>query len=165
MNSGYKSKSNKNNFNYNKMLTQFAKSQFSEMIQRKTERLGMKLYLVNPTYSSVGGFSKYGFINKIKVDIAAALWLARQSIYGSCYKTEKNISFIKKHNEGITFPYLNISKQSKRDNLDKFEWKDISLALGKDRKLWYKNIMNFIQSKVVEAQSKQEFNPFEVNQG
>jgi hypothetical protein len=160
MNSGYKS-----NQKYNKMLTQFAKSQFSEMIHRKTEILGMKLYLVNPTYSSVGGFSKYGFINKIKVDISAALWLARQSIYGSCYKTEKNISFIKKHNEGITFPYLNISKQSKRDNLDKFEWKDISLSLGKERKSWYKNIMNFIQSKVVEAQSKQEFNPFEVNQG
>ena len=48
----------------------------------------MNLYLVNPTYSSIGGFSKYGIVNKIPVDMAASLWLARQAIYGEVYKEE-----------------------------------------------------------------------------
>ena len=159
MNSGYKS-----NQNYNRMLTQFAKGLFQDLIKRKTERLSMKLYLVNPTFSSVGGFSKYGLLNKFPVDIAASLWLARQSIYGKKYKQENHISFIKKHNEEITFPYLNLSKQSKREIVSKLEWKDISSALGKNRSYWYKNIITFIQSKVVESLSTQSFNPFELNQ-
>ncbi len=91
MNSGYKS-----NQKYNKMLTQFAKQQFSSMIQRKTERLNLKLHLVNPTFSSIGGFAKYGLINKLPVDIAASLWLARQSIFGQEFKQENHIKYIKK---------------------------------------------------------------------
>ena len=125
----------------------------------------MKLYLVNPTYSSVGGFTKYGLINKLPVDISAALWLARQSIYGIQFKEENHIKYIKKYNEGITIPYLNLSKQSKREIVNKLEWKDISSALGKNRTYWYKNAINFIQSKVVKSLSIQSFNPFELNQG
>ena len=162
MNSGYKS-----NQKYNKMLTQFAKSLFQDLIKRKTERLNMKLYLVNPTFSSIGGFSKYGLINKLPVDIAASLWLARQSIYGKEFKQEGHIKYIKKHNEGITFPYLNLSKQSKRLIDYKPQWKDISSALGKDRRLWYENIMKSIQSTVDKSlsfQKLQNFNPFELNQ-
>lgn len=154
MNSGYKS-----NQQYNKMLTQFAKSKFSSMIKRKTERLNMKLYLVNPTYSSVGGYAKYGIINKLPVDISASLWIARQSILGDCYKKENHIKLIKKYKEGISFPYLNQLKQSKRLNLDKNEWKEISSALGKNRKHWYKNLMNFINPTVEQSLSIQ--NPFE----
>ena len=158
MNSGYKS-----NQKYNKMLTQFAKAQFSKLIQRKTERLGINIYLVNPTFSSIGGFTKYGLINKLPVDIAASLWLARQSIFGVRFKSEGNISFIKKYNEGISIPYLNVSKQSKRDIDNKLEWKDVSSALGKNRNLWYKNIITFIQSEVDKSLSIQSFNPFELN--
>ncbi len=158
MNSGYKS-----NQKYNRMLTQFAKSQFNSMIQRKTERLNIKLYLVNPTFSSIGGFSKYGLINKIKVDIAASLWLARQAIYGKEYKNENNLIFIKKQKEEISFPYFSQNKQSKKLTLVGIEWKDVSLALGKDRKLWYKNTIKFIQLKVGESLSIQN-NPFELNQ-
>lgn len=159
MNSGYKS-----NQQYNKMLTQFAKLQFRQMIQRKTERVGMKLYLVNPTFSSIGGFSKYGLLNKLPVDIAAALWLARQSIYGKEFKREDHVIFIKKHNEEITFPYLNLSKQSKREIEYKPKWKDISSALGKNRVHWYRNIMDFIELEVGKSLSIQQFNPFELNQ-
>ena len=160
MNSGYKS-----NQQYNKMLTQFAKAQFNQMIQRKTQRLNMKLSLVNPTFSSIGGFTKYGLINKLPVDIAASLWLARQAIYGKEFKQENHVRFIKKHKEEITFPYFNLSKQSKREIDNKPEWKNISSALGKDRKLWYKNTMSFIQSKVEQSLLIQNFNPFELNQG
>ena len=154
MNSGYKGKTNDKGFNYNKMLTNFAKRQFGDMIGRKTERLGMNLYLVNPAYSSVGGFSKYGIVNKLPVDMAASLWLARQAIYGEVYKEEvrnniNNISYIryvKKYKEAVVFPYDNLSKQSKREIQSKKEWNTIALALGKNRNSWYKNYMKYIKT-------------------
>ena len=149
MNSGYKGKTTKGGFNYNKMLSSFAKTQFSDMIARKTERLGINLYVVNPAYSSVGGFSKYGIVNKIPVDIAASLWLARQAIYGEVYKEEVRngsvVKAIKKYKEAVVFPYDNLSKQSKREINHKVEWNTIALALGKDRNSWYKNFMKYIK--------------------
>ena len=134
------------------MLSSFAKKQFSDMITRKTERLGMNLYLVNPAYSSIGGFSKYGIMNKLPVDMAASLWLARQSLYGEVYKEENrnNIScvrYIKKYKEAVVFPYDNFSKQSKRKIKHKQEWNTIALALGKNRNSWYKNFMKYINNK------------------
>ncbi len=154
MNSGYKGKTSNSGFNYNKMLSSFAKRQFSDMISRKTERLGMNLYLVNPAYSSIGGFSKYGIVNKLAVDMAASLWLARQAIYGEVYKEEvrNNISYIryvKKYKEAVVFPYDNFSKQSKREINHKREWNTIALALGKNRSSWYKNYINYINNKTM----------------
>ncbi len=154
MKSGYKGKTTKSGFNYNKMLNSFAKKQFSDMITRKTERLRVNLYVVNPAYSSVGGFSKYGIVNKLPVDMAASLWLARQAIYGEVYKEEvrnniNNISYvryIKKYKEAVVFPYDNLSKQSKREIKHKQEWNTIALALGKNRSSWYKNYMKYIKT-------------------
>ena len=136
------------------MLTNFAKRQFSDMISRKTERLGINLYVVNPAYSSVGGFSKYGIMNKLPVDMAASLWLARQSLYGEVYKEDirnniNNISYIryvKKYKEAVVFPYDNLSKQSKREIKHKQEWNSIAYALGKNRNSWYKNFINYINT-------------------
>ena len=154
MNAGYKGKTNDKGFNYNKMLSSFAKRQFSDMIARKTERLGVNLYLINPAYSSIGGFSKYGIVNKLPVDMAASLWLARQAIYGEVYKEEvrNNISYvryIKKYKEAVVFPYDNFSKQSKREINHKKEWNTIALALGKNRNSWYKNFINYINNKIM----------------
>lgn len=59
---------------------------------------------------------------------------------------------------------MNLTKQSKNQIDTSLEWKDISSALGKNRNLWYKNIIKFIQSKVDESLSIQRFNPFEMNQ-
>ena len=154
MNAGYKGKTNDKGFNYNKMLSSFAKKQFSDMIARKTERLGMNLYLVNPAYSSIGGFSKYGIVNKLPPDMAASLWLARQALYGEDYKEDirnniNNISYaryIKKYKEAVVFPYDNFSKQSKREMNHKVEWNTIALALGKNRSSWYKNFINYINA-------------------
>ena len=185
MNTGYKGKTTKGGFNYNKMLSSFAKKQFSDMITRKTERLGMNLYVVNPAYSSVGGFSKYGIVNKLPVDMAASLWLARQAIYGEVYKEDvrNNISYlryVKKYKEAVVFPYDNFSKQSKREIKNKKEWNTIALALGKNRSSWYKNFMKYIKTmnegvkpKVDEAlllpkelfnhKHMNEYDPFAIN--
>ena len=59
---------------------------------------------------------------------------------------------------------MHLPKQSKKQIDIGLEWKDISSALGKNRNLWYKNIMTFIQLKVDESLSIQRFNPFETNQ-
>ena len=106
--------------------------------------------MVNPAYSSIGGFSKYGIVNKIPVDMAASLWLARQSLYGEVYKEEVRngsvVKAIKKHKESVVFPYDNLSKQSKREINHKKEWNTIALALGKNRNSWYKNFINYINA-------------------
>ena len=183
MNSGYKGKTTHSGFNYNKMLNSFAKKQFSDMIARKTERLGMNLYLVNPAYSSVGGFSKYGIVNKLPVDMAASLWLARQALYGEVYKEEikNNISYVryvKKYKEAVVFPYDNFSKQSKREVKYKVEWSAIACALGKNRISWYKNYMQYMKNKAMKEGVNpkvdetlllhkelfnDEYNPFAIN--
>ena len=77
-------------------------------------------------------------MNKIPVDMAASLWLARQSLYGEVYKEEVRngsvVKAIKKYKEAVVFPYDNLSKQSKRKIQSKKEWNTIALALGKNRK-------------------------------
>ena len=96
-------------------------------------------------------------MNKIAVDMAASLWLARQSLYGEVYKEEvrnniNNISYIryvKKYKEAVVFPYDNLSKQSKREINHKKEWNTIALALGKNRNSWYKNFMKYINTKTM----------------
>ena len=182
MNTGYKGKTSNSGFNYNKMLSSFAKKQFSDMIARKIERLGINLYLVNPVYSSVGGFSKYGIVNKLPVDMAASLWLARQALYGEVYKEEirnniNNIScvrYIKKYKESVVFPYDNFSKQSKREMNHKKEWNTIALALGKNRSSWYKNFITMnegVNPKVGKTlllqkelfKNNNEYDPFAIN--
>ena len=160
------------------MLSGFAKKQFSDMITRKTERLGMNLYLVNPAYSSIGGFSKYGIVNKLPPDMAASLWLARQALYGEVYKEEiRNgsvVKTIKKYKEAVVFPYDNFSKQSKREIKHKNEWNTIAYALGKNRSSWYKNFITMndgVNPKVGKTLLLQkelfsrnnEYNPFEIN--
>lgn len=154
MGAGYK-----NDRSFNKMLSNFASTKFKEQLIRKAERLGLKIAIVNPIFSSVGGFTKFGLINKLPVDISASFWLARQALLGTSFKKENHITWFKKHSEEIAFPYLNLSKQSKTKVLDKIKWKDVSSALGRYRKFWYKNTMIYLQSKVDLALLDQD--PFE----
>jgi IS605 OrfB family transposase len=62
---------------YNEMLSSFASSQFQSMTRRAAERVGVTVYMVNPAFSSVGGYTKYGRLNRCNADEAAAHWLAR----------------------------------------------------------------------------------------
>lgn len=142
MNKGYKS-----NKKYNKMLTQFAKTKFKDYLQRKCLRLGITVNLVNPTYSSIGGYAKYGLINKLGIDISASLWLARQSIFGQEFKKEDNVISKKRHQELSALPYESQWKQSKKLKFIDKEWKHIGSQLGTDRRLWYINLMNLIKSE------------------
>ena len=153
MNKGYKS-----NQKYNKMLTQFAKTKFKDLIIRKCLRLGITVNLVNPSYSSIGGYAKYGLINKLGVDISASLWLARQSIFGKEFKKEDNVISKKRHQELSALPYESQWKQSKKLKFIEKEWKHIGSQLGTDRRLWYINLMNLIRIKPISVSNISESN-------
>ena len=176
MNSGYKEKTvninqTNNSFNYNQMLSSFAKEKFKLFMIRKTARLGMTLNLVNPTYSSIIGYTKYGITNKIGVDTAASLYIARQGMLGEVSEklTEKennnyqveHIKVVKKYTEDVVLPFMKYSNQLEvvklywkmnqpnKLGLRTFQkepnWNTVSFKLGKNRKLWYKNLIVFIQ--------------------
>lgn len=76
------------NKRYNDMLGAMPSSQFEEMVAHACEREHLMLYSVNPLYSSVGGFAKYGRANRMNADTSAALWIGRQALYGELGKTE-----------------------------------------------------------------------------
>ena len=160
MNSGLKSKFSKN---YNEVISSFVSTQFKEILIRKCFRNNIIVKLVNPSFSSIGGYTKYGIVNKTKVDVSASLWLARQGLYGIPYKVDSNVVVVKKHEELVSLPYSVIPKQSKKE-LNRIKWKEISLAIGKDRTQWYLNTIEYIKSLsgVVQTDNfEEEFNLFQ----
>lgn len=121
---------------YNEMLSSLASSQFAEMMARACEKRRVKLYLVNPSYSSVGGYAKYGRLNRCNADEAAALWLGRQALLGTVWKTEGAQNYVKKHDERRVFPHLPATRMQSMKALAGVQWKDVARGLGKNRQLW-----------------------------
>jgi IS605 OrfB family transposase len=136
---------------YNEMLSSFASSQFQSMVQRAAERVGVTVYMVNPTFSSVGGYTKYGRLNRCNADEAAAHWLARQALYGSVCKAEGNTKFVKKQSERLVFAHLSATRTQSTKALAHVQWKNVARALGKNRTLWSANFKNWFQIRVESA--------------
>jgi len=121
---------------YNEMLSSLASSQFAEMMARACEKRRVKLYLVNPSYSSLGGYAKYGRLNRCNADEAAALWLGRQALLGAVWKTEGALNYVKKYDERLVFPHLPATRMQSMKALAGAQWKDVARGLGKNRRLW-----------------------------
>ena len=136
---------------YNEMLSSFASSQFQSMAQRAAERLGVTVYMVNPAFSSVGGYTKYGRINRCNADEAAAHWRARQALYGSVWKTEGNTKFVKKQNERLVFAHLSATRTQSTKALADVQWKNVGRALVKNRIAWDANTKTWFQLRVESA--------------
>jgi hypothetical protein len=130
---------------------QLQSSQFQSMVQRAAERVGVTVYMVNPAFSSVGGYTKYGLLNRCNADEAAAQWLGRQALYGSVWKTEGNSKFVKKQNERLVFAHLSATRTQSTKALADVQWKNVARALGKNRTLWGENFKNWFQLKVESA--------------
>jgi hypothetical protein len=124
------------NKSYNNMLGSLATAQFTQMMQRACEKAHRTLYLVNPAYSSVGGFAKYGRANRMNADTSAALWIGRQAVFGTAYKTDDALCFVKKHDERLVFSHLAATLKQSKTALSDVQWKDVAWALGKNRALW-----------------------------
>lgn len=136
------------NKRYNEMLSTFASSQFAELMTRACEKAHVRLYLVNPSYSSVGGFTKYGRPNRIGADESAALWLGRQALYGIPWKTVGAQCFVKRHNERLVFSHLPATPKQSKTALAGAQWKDVARALGKNRQRWGENLRNWFLCQV-----------------
>ena len=121
---------------YNEMLSSLASSQFAEMMARACEKRRVKLYLVNPSYSSLGGYAKYGRLNRCNTDEAAALWLGRQALLGTVWKTEGAVSYVKKYDERLVFQRLPVTRMQSMKALAGVQWEDVARGLGKNRQLW-----------------------------
>lgn len=146
---------------YNEMLSSMATSQFQTMAQRAAERVGVTTYLVNPAFSSVGGYTKYGRLNRCNTDEGAAHWLARQALFGSVWKTQGNINFVKKQNERLVFAHLSVTRTQSTKALADVQWKNVARALGKNRKLWGENFKNWFLCRVESASLSDKDRPSE----
>lgn len=125
---------------YNDMLSAFASSQFAEMVERKCARAGVVLYKVQPAWSSVGGFVKYGTINHLGVDEAASLWLARQALYGVVPRDAGTLRYVKTFHERIAIPHLPVDRKQRKKALAGVQWGDLAQAMDPNRRLWGRSL-------------------------
>ena len=136
---------------YNAMLSSLATQKFVKMIEKQCLDFGIGLYLINPRYSSIGGFAKYGRLSKATIDESASHWIGRQAIFGETYK-KRDMSCVKHgvklHKEKCIVRGL---KKGKRSIFlaEKLSWPCISSGLGLDRKLWNKNLKIHLGQKAI----------------
>lgn len=135
---------------YNGMLSSFASRQFAELVERKCARAGVALYKVQPAWSSVGGFVKYGTINHLGVDEAASLWLARQALYGVVPRDAGTLRYVKTFHERIAIPHLPVDRKQRKKALAGVTWGDLAQAMGPDRRLWGRSLRQW-KGSVVDA--------------
>lgn len=147
------------NKRYNEMLSSFASSHFAEMMARACEKVHLRLYLVNPSYSSVGGFTKYGRPNRIGADESAAIWLARQALYGVPWKVKGVQCFVKKHNERLVFSHLPATPKQSKTALEGVQWKDVARAIGKNRMRWGEELRDWFLCRVESPPRSQPASP------
>ena len=126
------------------MLSSMATTKFHSALTRCAHKKMIDVYVVNPCYSSVGGFTKYGFINHVGVDIAASHWLARQAIYGESYKIDQNINYIKLYKEAVKFANLFTTANQRKTCTDELPWNYIAKILGPNRHKWRQGIHELI---------------------
>ena len=133
---------------YNAMLSTLATQKFIKMVEKQCLDFGIGLYLVNPRYSSVGGFAKYGMFSTASVDEAASHWIGRQAIFGESYK-KRDMSCVK---HGVKLHKEKCIRGLKKEKqsiflAEKLSWPCISSRLGLDRKLWKKNLKIHLAQK------------------
>jgi IS605 OrfB family transposase len=136
---------------FNAILSSLASSKFKEMVQKNCRENGIGLYFVNPCYSSVGGFAKYGYLTRASVDEAASHWIARQALYGQTYKRREmgsNEFGVKLFKEKLGLHGQPYSAKQSKSAADGLTWRTVSLALGQHRFLWQRNLRELIVSQV-----------------
>lgn len=152
----------------NAILSSLASSKFKEMIQKNCRENGIGLYFVNPCYSSVGGFTKYGYLTRASVDEAASHWIARQALYGETYKRremDSNEFGVKLFKEKLSLHGQPYSAKQSKSAATAFTWKTVSLALGKHRFLWHRKLRELIASQVATALPTGAKSPVEPTKG
>lgn len=136
---------------YNAMLGQLASSQFAQFVARRCEKEQLHLYKVNPAYSSVGGFAKYGVLYRMTADVSAALWIGRQALYAQPKHTDGVQSEMKQHNESLRLPHFSGNPMQRMKALGGVQWRDVSRGLGRHRKHWGRKLHEWVTLQVAAA--------------
>lgn len=144
------------NKRYNDMLGALPSAQFAELTLRVCEKDNLRLYAVNPAYSSVGGFTKYGRPNRMNADTSAALWLGRQALYGEVYKTEGAQNLVQKFNERLSFSHLPATLMRSMTALVGVQWRDVARGLGSNRSQWGSKLRRWGELQVETASRSKE---------
>jgi hypothetical protein len=144
------------NRRYNEMLGSLPSAQFALMTERACEKQHLKLYSVNPMYSSAGGFTKYGRANRMNADTSAALWLGRQALYGEVWKTEGAVHHTGIFDERLVFSHLPATPIQSMTALAGAQWKDVAWGLGSNRKKWGAKLRDWVEVRVEAASRSQE---------
>jgi hypothetical protein len=139
------------NKRFNDMLGALPSAQFAQMAQRACEKQHLKLYSVNPLYSSVGGFTKYGRPNRMNADTSAALWLGRQALYGEVCKAEGAVCHVGIHDERLVFSHLPTTPMQSMTALAGAQWRDVAWGLGSNRRRWGAKFRSWVASRVEAA--------------
>ena len=128
---------------YNAMLSTLATKKFVAMMEKQCKDKAIGLYMINPRYSSVGGFAKYGLLLAGRMDESAAHWIGRQAIFGETYK-KKDMPCVKHgvklHKEDCRIRGLQKRKKQSMISSNIVSWSSLSSGLKSDRKLWHKKL-------------------------
>lgn len=141
---------------FNDMLGALPSSQFAQMVERACEKHHLKLYSVNPLFSSVGGFTKYGRPNRMNADTSAALWLGRQALYGDVRKVEVVVCHVDLHDERLVFPHLPATPMQSMTALAGAQRRDVAWGSGRNRRLWGAKLRGWMAARVEAASSLKE---------
>jgi hypothetical protein len=144
------------NKRFNDMLGALPTAQFADMVQRACEKEHLKLYSVNPLFSSVGGFTKYGRPNRMNADTSAALWLGRQALYGELWKTDGAVCHVGIHDERLVFSHLPATPMQSMTALAGAQWKDVAWGLGSNRRKWGEKLRTWHAARVEAASRSKE---------
>lgn len=139
------------NKRYNDMLGSLPSSQFEQMMLRASEKQHLTLYSVNPVYSSVGGFAKYGCANRMNADTSAALWIGRQALLADVRKDEGPQVYMKHFDERLVFPHLPATPMQRMTALAGASWRDVAWGLGSNRRLWGVKLRRWFELQVETA--------------
>ena len=144
------------NKRFNDMLGSLPSSQFEALMVRACVREALMLYSVNPVYSSVGGFTKYGRPNRMNADTPAALWIGRQALLGELGKAEPSRIYVKHFDERLVFSHLPATQMQRMTALADAQWKDVAWGLGSNRRLWGSKLRRWFELQVETASRSQE---------
>lgn len=139
------------NKRYNDMLASLPSSQFEQLTLRACEKQHLTLYSVNPVYSSIGGFAKYGRSNRMNADTSAALWIGRQALLADVLKDEGPRLYMKHFDERLVFSHLPATPMQRMTALAGAQWKDVAWGLGSNRRLWGVKLRRWFELQVETA--------------
>jgi hypothetical protein len=134
-----------------RVVSQLPTSIVRQLLESKCARIGLELLLVNPKYSSVDGWAKYGRVNGDGVDEAAAQWIARQALYRTVYKEEDGVLLVKLHQERLGLPRLPEAwnPSGKKGPVVRVSWWSVARALGRKRSEWRQRLADFASGRGV----------------